>query len=272
MLSRVEVTNRRGNVLTLEMEENDGPFQTTIDGLDPVKATFVSSSYAGQDGEQYQSARRGPRNIKMKIELDPDFVDDTYTTLRNDLYLYFMPKTMVKLRFYMTTGLYVDIDAHVEEFVGPMFEQEPAVNISLMCFKPDFIDPRRVELEGFTAATNTNTLIYYPGTVETGVVLTLNANRAVDSFTIYNMGEDGIQHQLDFTGDLVAGDELVISSLRGNKGITLTRAGVSSSYLYGKSAQSSWIELMEGINNFRVYALGDPIPYLLEYEVRYGGL
>jgi len=65
---------------------------------------------------------------------------------------------------------------------------------------------------------------------------------------------------------------LVISSLQGNKGITLTRASVTSSFLYGRSAQSSWIKFVEGLNQFRVYALGDPVPYVLEYLVRYGGL
>jgi len=65
---------------------------------------------------------------------------------------------------------------------------------------------------------------------------------------------------------------LVISSLQGAKGITLTRAGVASSLLYGRSAQSNWIQLFPGNNNFRIFAPGDPIPYVLEYVVRYGGL
>lgn len=273
MLRQVDVTTRRGTTLVLEMYENDSGYQVAdIDGLDPVKATLVSTSFAGLDGEQFQSARRGARNIKFKLDLQPDFVLDTYTTLRKKLHSYFMPKAQVNLRFFLSTGLYVDITAVVEDHTTPRFEQDPQVVISLMCFQPDFIDPRMVTIESTTVDDSTTAAIDYPGTVEAGTVLTMNVNRALPSFSIYNTTEDGVLAQLDFSGDLIAGDQLIISSLRGSKGITRIRDGVSSSYLYGRSAQSGWIEFSEGINEFRVYAPGDPVPYELEYLVRYGGL
>jgi hypothetical protein len=273
VLNKVDVTNRKGDVLSLEMEENDSGYQiNTIDGLDPVPANLVSTSYANTDGEQFQSAKRGARNVKIKLDLDPDFIDDTYTSLRQGLYSFFMPKSQISMRFYLATGLYVDIIGYVEEMSSPMFQQDPNVDISIMCFQPDFIDSRIVTIEGLTVDDSTNTEIDYPGTVETGTVLTLNVNRVLAAFTIYNMDEAGNLSQLDFDGSLLNGDQLIISSLRGSKGITLIRASVSSSYLYGRSAQSSWIEFLEGLNEFRVYAPGDPVPYELEYIVRYGGL
>lgn len=273
MLTKVEVTNRRGNVLTLSIDEDDNPYQINdIDGLDPVQATLTSSSYAGNDGEVFQGAKRAARNVKIKLDLDPDFVNDTFTTLRQGLYLYFMPKSEISLRFYTSTGLYVDIKGVVEDFSSPLFEQDPTVDISIMCYQPDFIDPRIVQLEGVSVDDDTNTVIDYPGTVETGVVVTLNLNRPLSEFTIYNTDEGGNLLQLNFAGTLLEDDVLVVSSLRGAKGITLTRTGISSSYLYGRSAQSNWIQLDEGLNNFRIYAPGDPIPYVLEYAVRYGGL
>lgn len=273
MLNKVEITNSRGNVLSLPMQENDDGYQVaSIEGLEPVKATLVSTSYAGADGENFQSAKLPARNIKFEIDLDPDYNPKTYTDLRRDLYTFFMPKSQITLRFYLTSGLYLDIVGVVEEFSSPLFEEDPTVNISVMCYQPDFIDARRVTVEGYTVDDMTNTEVDYPGTVQTGTVVTLHVNRAVSDFTIYSTDEGGNLNQLDFSGSLLSGDELVISSLRGNKGITLTRATVSSSFLYGRSPQSSWIEFMEGLNQFRVYAVGDPIPYDLEYVVRYGGL
>jgi hypothetical protein len=273
MLKQLDVTNRRGMVLSLEMFENGSGFQVSdIEGLDPVRATLVSTSFAGVDGAQFQSARRDARNIKIKLDLQPDFVTNTYSTLRRTLYSYFMTKAQVSLRFYLSTGLYLDIEGVVEEVPSPRFEQDPKVEVSLMCFKPDFLDPRMVTVTGNTVADNTLTTIDYPGNVETGMVLTLNVNRPLSAFTIYNTSEEDILSQLDFSGSLIAGDQLVVSSLKNAKGITLTRAGVSSSYLYGKSTQSGWIEFSEGINQFRVYTLGDPVPYELEYIVRYGSL
>ena len=273
MLERVDITNSRGNILTLMMEESESPYQVVdIDGLDPVKAELVSTSYAGTDGEDFQSAKLGARNIKIKLDLDPDFDPKTYADLRRDLYAWFMTKAQVTLRFFLSTGLYVDILGVVEEMSSPLFSEDPEVTISLMCYKPDFIDTRMVTIDGMTVADTTNTEIEYPGNVEAGTVLTLNVNRSMADFTIYNQDEGGNLSRLDFTGALLAGDVLVISSLQGNKGITLTRASVTSSFLYGRSAQSSWIKFVEGLNQFRVYALGDPVPYVLEYLVRYGGL
>jgi hypothetical protein len=273
MFTKVEVTNRRGNILTLAVLEDDNPYQiAAIEGLEPVQATLTASSYAGLDGEIFQFAKRGARNIRMKLDLDPDFDEQTYTTLRQGLYPFFAPKSEITLRFYSDTGLYLDIVGVVEDFNSPLFDQDPSVDISIMCYQPDFTDPRIVEVAGNTTSGTTPTTLNYPGTVETGTVVTLNLNRALSEFTIYNVDEGGNIQQLDFTGDLLDDDVLVISSLKGNKGITLTRAGVSSSFLYGRSAQSSWIELSEGVNNFRIYAPGDPIPYVLEYVVRYGGL
>lgn len=272
MLSKLEITNRRSMTLSLEMMENESGYQIAdIDGLDPVKANLVSTSYAGQDGEQYQSSTRGPRDIKIKFDLQPDGTS-TFTSLRKNLYVYLMPQSQVNLRFFQTTGLYVDIVGVVETHSSAQFREDPTVEVNLRCFQPDFLDPRVVILEGNTVVDDTNTAIDYPGNLEASTILRLLVNRALTDFTIYNTPEDGIIRQLDFSGSLIAGDELIISSVKGAKGITLRRAGVNSSYLYGRTPQSAWIELFEGINQFRVYALGDPVPYELEYVVRYGGI
>lgn len=272
MLKQVRVTNRRSMSLVFEMLENDSGFQIKVDGMDPVKATLSSSSFAGLDGLQYQSARRDARNIKIKLDLEPDFVTDTYTTLRKKLYTYFMPKSQITLRFYDTSGLELDIVGIVEDHTAAMWEEDPTVEISVMCFQPDLVDPRIFNLSASTTSGLTTQAIDYPGDIDVGAVLTLSANRTISSFSMYNNGEDGIAQQFDFTAGLIAGDVLVVSSLRGNKGITLTRAGISSSYLYGHPSTSGWIYLTQGINQFRVYTTGAAVPYVLEYRSRYGGL
>lgn len=272
MLSKVEVVTRRGTTLSLDVFENDTGYQVLVDGLDPVKAELSSSTLVGVEGQQFQSARRGTRQIKFNVDLQPDFVSDTFATLRQNLYKFLMPKSWVTLRFYQTTGLRVDIEAIVEDHSSPMNSEDPEVEIILMCFQPDLIDFRPVEIDSETVSDNTNTEINYAGTIETGIVVALHVNRNVSGFTIYNSVEEGVLSQLDFSYPLINGDELVVSSVRGSKSIKLTRSGVTTSVLYGRSAQSKWIEFSEGINNFRVYTPGDPVPFTLEYLVRYGGL
>lgn len=274
MLTRIEVTNLRGQTIDLGIEEDDlNPYQVqSIEGLEPVKATIASSDSVGADGAFFQSAKREVRNIVIKLDLDPTFLDDSYTSLRQGLYPFFTPTNQVKFRFFHESGLYLDIMGVVESFGSPLFEKEPTVDISVICHNPDFEDPRIIQIDGMTVEDDETMDLIYPGSVASGTVVTLNINRPATDLTIYNVDGGGNITQLDFSGELEDGDTLVISSRKGAKGITLTRAGVSSSYLYGRSPQSKWVELNNGENNFRIYAPGDPIPYVLEYVVRYGGL
>lgn len=273
MLVKVEVTNSQGTLLTLLLENpSNGYIVEDIDGLTPVKATLVSSSFAGLAGEQYQSSRRETRNIKIKLELEPDFVIASVRELRENLYDFFMPETEVNLRFFMFDGLIVDILGRVETFDAPLFTENPTAEISLMCFKPDFLGLTTVTLTGMTTATTDETLVGYEGTLAGGIIFVLEVDRTLSQFTIYHRPPDGSLRTLDFAASLVAGDVLTISTVPGNKGATLTRAGSDSSLLYGVSPQSKWIELVKGANNIRVYATGAGIPYSITYLPRYGGL
>lgn len=274
MLRRMDVVTRRGTTLSFDIFENDSGYQIAdVEGLDPVKATLSSSAYVGRDGEEYQSGRRGFRQIKLLLDLEPDFLTQTFSTLRENLYDFMMPNEFVQLRFFKDTGLEVDIDAVVESHSSPMSKDgDQQAGITFICFEPDLVDPRMVQMNSQTVSDSTVTEIDYPGSIRTGVVVILNVNRNLPGFTIYNSVEEGVLSQLDFSHALINGDQLVVSSLKGAKGITLTRAGTSSSLLYGRSVQSTWIELSKGINEFRVYAPGDPVPFTLEYVVRYGGL
>jgi hypothetical protein len=86
----VEVTNTQGQTLVLPLEAyNDGYLLSEIEGLDPVKATLVSSSFANLDGEQQQSARREARNIVLHLDLLMGY-GIPISALRRNLYIFFM--------------------------------------------------------------------------------------------------------------------------------------------------------------------------------------
>lgn len=272
MLTLLEVRGQ-GGILGLSLEDPELGYDVQdIQGLDPVKATLVSSSFAQQDGAQYQSARRESRNIILKIGFYPDYGIDSVQSLRTRLYPFFMPKTKVSLRFYMADGLMVDIPGVVESFESAMFTQEPAVDISIMCFDPDFIEPDPVVVAGSTTAGSTVSTLNYTGTVETGIQFQLNVNRTMSEFTIYHQTPGGDIRTMDFAGALVNGDVVTINTLAGNKFAQLTRSGTDSSILYGVSPQSNWLELDTGANGIRVYAEGAAVPYTITYTRRYGGL
>lgn len=272
-LYKMDATNVQGDLLTLELVNfSDGLLLTDIGGLGPVKATLVSSGFARLDGEQFHTSRREPRNITIQVKLRPDFVAMSAQALRNQLYNFFMPKSQVFLKFYMDTGLTVNITGHVETCEPNIFTQEPVVDISIMCFQPDFVDVNTVTISEDTVSDTTEIDVEYDGTVETGIVFTLNLNRAETDFTIYHRAPDGNLRQLDFAESLLSGDVLVINTNPGSKSATLTRSGTASSILNGVSSQSNWISLSKGINTIRVYATGAAIPYTIAYMNKYGGL
>jgi len=272
-LTRVEAVSPQGTLLNLPLDDSpSGYLIDSIEGLEPVKATISSISFAQSDGSSFQSARREERNIKLRIILEPDWGVETVRDLRRHLYTYFMPKGKVDLRFYSDDAETVWISGRVESFETPLFSADPAVDISIICFDPDFFEPVPVAFSGNTTDTTVTTTVDYLGSVETGLLFTLNVDRALSEFTIYLQEPGGDLRQLDFEGSLLAGDVLRISTVPGDKYARLTRASVETSFLYGVSPQSTWLELQPGENLIRVYATGLPIPYDVEYVRKYGGL
>lgn len=274
MLERIEAISNQGALLNLPLEDLDHGFLLeNVEGLDPVKATITSSSFAQLDGSQYQSSRREERNIKLTISLVPDFsVNESVRDLRRRLYNYFMSKAAVDLRFYDSDGSVAYISGRVESFETGLFTAEPSVDISIICFDPDFYDPTPVHTTGNTVSNTDEIKITYDGSVETGIVFTLSVNRAMTAFTIYHRDPSGALRQLDFAGTLQAGDVLTISTVQGDKYARLLRAGVQTSFLYAVSPQSSWLELQPGDNFVRVYATGAGVPFAIDHIQKYGGL
>jgi hypothetical protein len=273
MLTALEVQNAQGVTMSFPLGDiEEGYSVQSIDGLDPVKATVVSSSFANLDGEQQQSVRREKRNIVLKLGLEPDFITTSARGLRNRLYGYFMPKSQVKLRFLDDEEPDVEIDGTVESLDSPQFAQDPEANISILCMNPDFVDPTNVHLTGNSVANSTETAVDYAGTIETGFLFRLFINRDISTFSVVNRTLDGQIRKMDFNGPLVAGDVLEISTLPGAKRVTLIRGNAVSSRLYGFAPYSNWLQLFPGRNFLRVAIDGAVIPYSIDYTAKYGGL
>lgn len=273
MLEKVEVTTEQGELLPLVLADvSDGIIVKEITGLGPVKATLVSTSFAGLDGEQYQTARREPRDLRFKFGLEAMYGGGTVRAIRQRLYKFFMTKRNVKMKFFMTDGLVVEIWGRVESNDPPMFTREPEMDVVLRCFLPDFIDPTVVHLTGNTTSLTTETLVQYEGDVDTGLIFKLNVDRTINEFTIYHRPPDGSLLSLDFASPLLSGDVLTISTTPGDKYASLLRGGATSSLLRGVSPYANWPMFQPGDNHIRVYATGASIPYTIDYFNHYGGL
>lgn len=273
MLTKVEARTAQGNVLGFTLlEPSNGTILAEVEGLDPVKANLVTTKLAGVDGSRYRTGVREERNIVLKFELFSDTVDNLVPDVRRRLYQYFMPKSQVTLWFYESSGTVTTITGRVESCAAPLFTQEPAMDVAILCFDPDLVETTQVTLLGNTVYSTLEDEVEYEGDVPTGVELTLNVNRDLGSFTFYNRLPDGTLRQLDFAKPLLAGDVVYINTNRGNKKVLLTRAGVVSSILYAASPSSNWITFDRGLNRYRIYAEGAGIPFTIKYANRYGGL
>lgn len=276
MITQVEATNSQGSILVLPLYDvSAGLIVEDIEGLDPVKATLVTSSFAQLDGTVYQSSRRDSRNIKLKLGLEPDYSVDTVKSLRSKLYRFFMPKSFVSLRIIDSDGVVTKISGRVESCEAPLFTDLPGMDVSIICFDPDFVDVNPTIVGGgvTTSGEVNNLTIDYPGTVEAGIEFKLSVNQTISIISLYQTAPDGTRRQLDFISPLLAGDVLTINTTPGAKQAMLKRGDLNTSILYGISPQSNWIELKPGANKFRMYAAtATPIPFQITYTSKYGGL
>lgn len=273
MFNKLEVRNSAGTLLSVILDDiTDGYILKDISGLDPVKATIISSTFANLDGVQYQTARREARNIIVKLGLEPDYATGSVRALRTNLYTWFMPKAPVYLTLYDDDGLIVSIDGHVEYCVSPPFAKEPEASISIICENPDFVELTEETGSGSTVSTTTEFAIEYGGSVETGIEFDLHLNRSLSGFTIYHRPADNIVRSFDFIASMLNLDTVSVNTNRGSKGVTLTRSSVQSSMLYGRQRGSAWFLLQPGTNYFRFYATGAAIPFDYSFTQRHGGL
>jgi hypothetical protein len=273
MLTKVEVFNSRGNTLMLPFKgSTSGCLVKDITGLNPVKATIVSSSFALMDGSEYQASRRESRNIVITLGLNPDQRVTDVQTLRSSLYGFFMPKTSVTLRFFMDDIAFVHIAGMIESCDAPIFSKDPEMVISVLCFDPEFVAETPIVFSATTVNDSTMRAIVYPGTVETGFILSLAVSSVLTEFTLYGVSPMGDHWAIDVSGDFVAGDVIELSTVSGNKYATLTRTGVTSSIMYAVSPMSTWFDLFPGISMVRILTNVTGSPYTITYTPMYGGI
>lgn len=273
MLNLVEVRTDRGLLLSLPLHDQSGGYLVKdIEGLDPVDATLTYSSMANQDDEQEQASKRVKRNIVLVLGYQPTYVNDSVKKLRDRLYGFFMPKSQVRLRFYSDDMPTVEIVGRVEKMNAPLFSRDPEARISIISAKSSFVGMDTIMFGGGTVTGNTETIQNYEGTIETGGLFRFAPNRPVSTFTVFNRLPDDSVLSQEFAFPVLAGDVVEINSVNLNKSARITRAGSTSSVLFGISPYSQWINLFPGVNRIRVVASGAAVGWSFAYTNKYGGL
>jgi hypothetical protein len=258
---------------------NDDPVQIKdITGLGPVKADIARTPFATGRGSLYQGSSVGDRNIVMTLVLNPDWADQTMASLRQMLYRYLMPQSWCKIRINSQELPEVDIEGYVESFEPNMFSQDPEIQVSIICPKPDFVEAYATILNGVVDDGSIEQEFEYTGTIETG--FELRVDRTVDNPSYTGLLEiTMIAHGVPqvFVLDPITIDTIKyfkLSTVRNLKRVSTVdyADGTIANKLAQMSADSVWAQIKPGENVFSIAAAEPGQVWTLAYFNRFGGL
>lgn len=306
MVYSVKVTSYLGEEIVLDLMNpwKNGLAITDIEGIGVVKATINYTENASGDGGRYNSSRIGTRNIVFTIRpLSIGF--QTVEDSRQLLYRYFHIKQLVTLDF-TTERRHARITGYVEDNDPNIFSDEESVQISIICADPYFYDLKdggetEVSFSGTEALfefpfENNSTssdliefgeitfrreqLIQYNGSAEVGFVIRIHASGEAKMITIYNIDtRESMRIDTDRFAQIAGseiqnGDEIVISTITGQKSVILIRDGKEWNILNSLDKDSSWLKLKSGANRL-AYICDEGAEYLdftLTYKTAFEGL
>lgn len=307
MIYSLAVTNFLGDRIRLELgkPENTGFLVKSITGLGPVKANVNTTEVATNDGSMFNSARLSQRNIVIQMVFVNSIYGEDIEEIRQKSYKYFPIKKNVELVI-ETDNRYVRTTGYIESNEPDIFSKQEGTQISIICPDPYFysvsedgdnvtdfysIDPMfefPFSNESLTEPLlvfgeiqiKTEGVITYTGDSEIGVMIYIHAIGPAEHINIYNtetrevMTIDTVKLEKLTGRGLIAGDDIIINTLKGEKSITLVRSGVSYNILNCLDKNTDWFTLVKGDNIFAFTADSGVInlQFRIENKVIYEGV
>jgi hypothetical protein len=281
VITRIEVFSAQADAPELPLggfaPNSDTVQVRNIDGLGPVKANLSSSPYSTGRGEFFQGSSTGTRNIVLTLGLNPDWVDQTVSSLRRLLYSYFMTEQWVKLRFFMDDHPTVDIEGIVEGCEPNIFSQDPELQVSIICHQPDFVEPDVIQLGGYvpnslTDGNVTENVLNYEGSVPSGFELKILATEFKPSYSdrivVVNRSQSFDIDPVEIDAD----HHFRLVTIKTARAVETVATAESNSLLKHMTSLSKWVEFKPGENIFSIGALESGLAWELRYSNRFGGL
>ena len=283
MIYSIVVTNYLGDRIKLELGKPDvsGFLIKSITGLGPAKANVNTTEVSTNDGSLFNSARLSQRNIVLDLVFINTVYGESIEDLRQKSYKYFPLKKSVELTI-ETDNRYVKTTGYVESNEPNIFSSQEGTQISIICPDPYFysagedgnnvtnfysIDPMfefpfsnesldEPLLVFGEIQIKTEGVITYHGDSEIGVMIYIHAIGPATNINIYNTETREVmrintEKISSLTGKgIVASDDIVINTAKGEKSITLIREGVSYNILNCLDKNTDWFTLAKGDNIF----------------------
>lgn len=306
MLKSLTVTNPKGESLKVELTkpEDSGLIIWEITGLGPSQANIVSNEISNGDGGIFTHARMENRNILITFGLidksAPNY--ESVEEARLKTYKYFPIKKQVNLIF-ETDQRIATCTGYVERNEPNIFSNQETTQISIICPDPYFyeIGGEEMAFSGvlptfdfpFSNESLTNNLLefgeirvdtranlIYRGDMDTGIVMTIHALGDSKDITIVNidtreMMKIDVNKIKSITGKIFsAGDDIIISTIKGQKYIRLLQNGKYTNIISCINKDADWFQISNGDNIFTFESGGeeDKLMIIFSYRNAYGGI
>ena len=304
MIKSVTITNHLDESIKLDLfnPEESGFIIKSIEGLGPVKANINFKELATNDGAIDNSARLSSRNIVMSVQfMESPTIEET----RLKSYKYFPIKRNIKFLI-ETDSRICETIGRVETNVPTIFSNAEGCQISILCSNPYFYsagengtnqtifygteplfefpfsnESLTEDLIEFGSIENrTEGTIYYDGDAEIGITIQIHAVGEAEGLVIYNTKTREIMRINDdklkslMGSGIQAGDEITITTSRGEKGIYMLRNGVTTNILNSLEKPIKWFQLSKGDNTFAYTASAGltNLQFRIENKVIYEGV
>jgi len=251
-----------------------------ITGLEPVTSTINSKGYGEQDGEFYIGGHTPKRNIVMKFGLNASGGPSSVSAARNLCYGYMMTKSKVQLRFITDDHVPVEITGYVESLTPDRFSEDPGMQVSIICPKPNFVADE-LEVRGESGIDPDLVYISYNGNRETGIQFALDGGDEdyVGRIILETYLVDNTRYQFFMTyNDLYLSSfwQFWLSTMQGDKRLDArtSETDIVQNLLPKMDPDSWWMTLVPGRNGFRVRTPSSDTPrgWWLRYSEQYGGI
>lgn len=280
MIKSITVTNYLGDSIKLELgrPEQSGFLIKSVSGLGPSKANINTTEVSTNDGSFFNSARLNQRNIVFEFIFVESINRESIEDIRQKSYKYFPIKKNVDLLI-ETDNRIVKATGYVESNEPNIFNSQEGTQISIICPDPYFYSTKKTVtifsgieplfefpfennsltdnlLEFSGIIVNQEKTVFYNGDSEVGIIIYIHAIGEATNLTIYNvLTREVLKIDTDrleaLTGSIIkAGDDIIISTIKGQKFIRLIRDGEYINILNCLGRNSDWFRLVKGDNVF----------------------